>query len=157
MTRPVYRQFVELGDAASVRRFQARHQVLVSTQEQKDVRQALEQWAQIRAREWKRVGRAQRAELNRERAVLARTINRRLVSSAVVRLTGDLANLAIEPALANPGAAVVWIALALAIVGKGSQRDCPVCGDLFAPARADARFCSGACRVAAHRGANRID
>lgn len=32
---------------------------------------------------------------------------------------------------------------------------CAHCGEPFQPARADARFCSTACRVGAHRAANR--
>jgi hypothetical protein len=31
------------------------------------------------------------------------------------------------------------------------RRDCEHCGWSFTPTRSDAKFCSGACRVAAHR------
>jgi uncharacterized OB-fold protein len=31
------------------------------------------------------------------------------------------------------------------------EQSCAQCGELFVPARSDARYCSGRCRVAAHR------
>ena len=35
--------------------------------------------------------------------------------------------------------------------GKPSPRDCEACGEPFAPTRADARYCSNACRQDAYR------
>lgn len=39
---------------------------------------------------------------------------------------------------------------------QADERKCERCGGLFLPARADAKFCSGRCRVAAHRAAGSL-
>jgi hypothetical protein len=43
----------------------------------------------------------------------------------------------------------------LALRPNRPQQDCQHCGTAFAPARSDARYCSGRCRVAAHRARRR--
>lgn len=46
-----------------------------------------------------------------------------------------------------------FVAMVEAIADGRPEAKCPVCSSRFYPSRSDARYCSGRCRMRAHRGA----
>lgn len=175
--KPIYRAFADLDSEREADRFARRHGPLGSWRdEQKDVRRVIEHWDAIRRdpdeygarirdphrKALDRPGRDPRTTLEKRRADLAREVNHKLLAGGEgreplvsVHFPADWSGLQVTPMrVGNSGLAAVWWTLAQAISGQGAFRDCPVCLVAFEPSRSDARFCSPACKLKAHRSAH---
>lgn len=109
-------------------------------------------------RQLNRPGRDARTALEKRRSDLARELTSRLIGAdgrdplVFVHFPAAWSGLEVRPSLVGlTGIAAVWFALSLAIAGQGDERDCPACFVAFKPTRSDARFCSPACKLRAHR------